>query len=239
MSSPKEHEPPTPSAGDNMHSLTRAGLSAVPYIGGAAAELFNRIIAPPLEKRRQGWMEGTAERLGSLEEKMGVVLEELRGRDSFIDTFMQASQIAMRNSQQEKLDALRNAVLNSALPEPPDESLQQMFLGYVDTLTVWHMRILRLFHNPTKWLTENDRKPPAKVVSTGRDEVIEAAYDELKERPDFCSQILSELEAKGLAEKDSPGNSYSQPVGKFTTGLGDQFIKFITDPRPESTTEEN
>jgi hypothetical protein len=53
---------------------------------------------------------------------------------------MHASQAALRNSQKEKLTALRNAVLNAALPNPPEESIQQMFVNFIDSLTVWHRK---------------------------------------------------------------------------------------------------
>ena len=59
--------------------------------------------------------------------------------------------MATRNHEQEKIDALRNAVLNSALPHPPDDSLQQTFLAWVDRFTVWHLHSLSLFDDPKAW----------------------------------------------------------------------------------------
>lgn len=47
---------PKRSKGDIAHTLTKAGLSTVPVVGGPTAELFQHLIQPPLEKRREEWM---------------------------------------------------------------------------------------------------------------------------------------------------------------------------------------
>jgi hypothetical protein len=39
------------SAGDWTYTLVKAGMSAVPIVGGPVAELFAALIAPPLTKR--------------------------------------------------------------------------------------------------------------------------------------------------------------------------------------------
>jgi hypothetical protein len=43
---------PKASMGDIAHTSTKAGLSAIPLVGGPAAEIFAAIITPPLTKRR-------------------------------------------------------------------------------------------------------------------------------------------------------------------------------------------
>jgi len=49
----------------------------------------------------------------------------------------------MKTHEEEKLDALKNAIENVALKVEKDEVYQQVFLNYVDSLTVLHMRLLR------------------------------------------------------------------------------------------------
>jgi len=41
---------PKQSKGDVVHTLAKAGLSAIPVMGGPAAELFQCVIQPPLAK---------------------------------------------------------------------------------------------------------------------------------------------------------------------------------------------
>lgn len=57
----KKFQPPKKSAGDIAHTSAKAALSALPYVGGPAVELFQLVLQPPLEKRRAEWMERIAE----------------------------------------------------------------------------------------------------------------------------------------------------------------------------------
>ena len=125
---------PKAGAGDVAHTVVKAGLSAIPFIGGPAAEIFSAIIVPPLSKRRNEWIESIAKGLKTLEEKIdNFNIEALSQNEMFITTVMHASQAAIRNHQKEKLEALRNAVLNAALPNAPEEDIQLMFLNYIVT----------------------------------------------------------------------------------------------------------
>lgn len=129
-----------PEIADVAHTAAKALITAIPVIGGAAAEFFSAIVVPPLSRRRDKWIEDIVEGLQTLEKQVdGFKIEELSHNEMFITTVMNASQTAIRNHQEEKLEALRNAVLNAALPNPPDDDLQLMFLNFVDTFTPWHL----------------------------------------------------------------------------------------------------
>jgi hypothetical protein len=67
---------------------------------------------------------------------------------------LQATSIALRNHQKEKLEALRNAVVNSVLPSSADDDIKLMFLDLVDELKVSHLRLLRLLYEPNKYSNE-------------------------------------------------------------------------------------
>ena len=138
--SESDYTPPKPSTGDKAHTLVRAGLQAVPIVGGPTAELLGEIVQPPLQKRLHEWRQRVGEGLESIEQKLGVDLEKLRENDNFIDAAMQASQAAIQTNQKDKHWALRNALLNSALPGQPDASRQAMFIGMVERFTEWHLR---------------------------------------------------------------------------------------------------
>ena len=83
-------------------------------------------------------MTSIGEKLNELEENK-FDLEKLKNDENFISVMMNASQMALRTHQEEKLDALRNAILNVAKGEAPDESVQHLFLNFVDFFTapVW------------------------------------------------------------------------------------------------------
>ncbi len=220
--------PPQTGKGDVVHVLAKAGLSSLPIVGSAASEIFSFVIAPPIEKRRTKWMEQIAAVIRELQDQQELSFEELQSNDAFIDTVFQASQIAIRTSQEIKLQALRNAVKNSALSTSPNESRQQIFLNYVDIFTVWHLKILRLFQDPQKWAKENDHQFE-NFYMAGLSSILEDAYPELKGQRGFYDQVWKDLNQYGLVNTDSlhatmTGNGL---MASRTTALGNKFLEFI------------
>ncbi len=61
---------PEEDIGDVAHTMVKAGLSAIPAVGGPVAEIFAAVIAPPLVKRRDEWIEAIAKHLKELEGKV-------------------------------------------------------------------------------------------------------------------------------------------------------------------------
>ncbi len=223
---------PKRGVGDTAHTLTKAGISAIPVVGGPAAELFSAIITPPLSKRREKWIESIVDRLKELESKVDEFsIESLAENDMFLTTVLHASQAAIRSHQDEKLEALRNATLNAALPNPPEEDLQLMFLDFVDRLTPWHIRMLKFLDNPQTWGDEHDITYP-KWQMGAPSTVLEHAFPELRERRDFYDQVVKDLFSRGLLNTESLHTSMTEEgmFSKRTTAIGMQFIKFVTSP---------
>jgi len=228
-------EKPKQSAGDAGHALAKGVIGAISIAGALASEIFNLVIAPPLTKRRDEWMNSIAEGLKELEEKVeGFKIEELSKNEIFITTVMQASQAAVRNHQKEKLEALRNAVLNAALPNAPEEDIQLMFLNFVDTLTTRHLRILKLFDDPRAWFAQNNKKFPS-LDFGGLSDVLLTAYPELREQRGFYDQLFKDLYSQGLITTESMHASMTASglIASRTTEMGKEFLKFIASPIKE------
>ena len=224
---------PKAGMGDAAHTIAKAGLSLIPIIGGPAAEIFNAIITPPLAKRRDEWIKSIVDGLKELEEKMeDYRIENLSQNEMFITTVMQASQAAVRNHQKEKLEALRNAVLNSSLSNQPDEDLQIIYLDLIDSLTPWGLRILKLFENPKEWGQKHNIQYPNWRMGGGADDVLEHAMPELKNRRDFYDPIIKDLFNKGLLGTDSLHGMTSENgmLASKISERGKQFLKFIESP---------
>ena len=223
---------PKAGAGDVAHTLVKAGLSAIPVLGGPAAEIFSAIVVPTLSKRRDEWIESIVKGLKVLEKKIeDFNIETLSQNDMFITTVMHASQVAIRNHQKEKLEVLRNAVLNAALPNAPEEDIQIMFLNFVDTFTPWHLRILKFFDNPQEWGRKSGITYPNWTMG-GPSTVLEHTFPELRGRRDFYDQIVKDLFIRGLMNTESLHVTMTSQ-GMFascTTSMGKQFINFITSP---------
>ncbi len=218
---------------DVAHSLVKAAVSAVPMVGGPAAELFSLVIAPPLQKRQIEWMNDVAEGLKALErcvERFKV--ENLKDNEQFISTVLNANQVAIRNHQKEKREALKNAIFNVAVGHCPDEDTQAMFLHLIDRFTAWHLRILRLFQNPLQLGAEKGMRPERYSFAGSRSQLLEEYFPELSGQRQFYDVIVADLSAEGmLGIRDIHGNITGHGMfQKVTTEWGDQFVRFITSP---------
>jgi hypothetical protein len=218
--------------GDIALTVVKAGVSAIPFVGGPAAELFGLVVTPSLDKRREEWMHSVANRLKGLEEKVkDFRMEDLSKNEEFISTLTHASQAALRSHQQEKLDALRNAVLNVAVGVGPDENVQLMFVNLVDNLTPLHLRILRFFQRPESPTAKAGSPRRVHVMGTAA-EALESAMPELRGRQELYELVARDLHAAGLLSSNSLTSMATGPgiYAKRTTDLGDQFVRFITYP---------
>ena len=168
-------------------------------------------------------MAQVGEKLQELEAK-GLKLDELQKNEEFVSAVMHASQIALRTHQAAKLDALRNAIINVAKGQAPDEALQNVFLNLVDSFTELHLRILKVFQAPT---------PPSNMSMGGLSSVLEHNIPELRGNRELYDQLWKDLYSRGLVNTDGlhvtmTGNGLGQ---KRTTGIGDAFLKFIEEPK--------
>lgn len=225
-------QPPERTRADMIHGVTKALASAVPVLGGPAAEVLEILFRPTLDARKDEWLRDIATELHDLTEKMeDLSLEDLAQDPSFVTTFLSASQIAMRTHQQEKREALKNAVLNTALRNEPDEDLQAVFLSLIDRFTGWHLRILKLLDNPTR-LTEAANKDYSNKISGSVSELIEDVFSELKGRREFYDLLGSDLNSAGLIGTSSFHSmiTASGMLQRRTSEIGRQFLKFISDP---------
>lgn len=211
---------PTTSVGDRGYAVVKAAVSSVPWIGGPLAELFQAVVTPPIDKRRQAWMEQIGEDMQKLQNE-GLKIEDLQDNQQFISAVMHASQIAIRTHQQEKLEALRNAVRNVAVGRSPDDTRLNLFLDMVDNLDTAHIRLLKVFRSPPSM---------SGVMAGGLSMVIEKAMPEMRGQKELYEQLWKRLVADGLIA-DGGLNTTMSGSGlstKRTTRLGDQLLDFIT-----------
>jgi hypothetical protein len=214
-------KPPEKTKGDTAHAVARAGLSAIPFVGGASVELFQHVVQPPLEKRRLAWMNAVGEKLKELEDG-GLNLEKLQQDERFLSTVMHASQLALKTHQEEKRAALRNVIVNAAKGRTLEEVVEYMFLGFIDSLSDLHVRILRAFQAPN---------PPAGMSAGGLSNVLERNIPELRGRRELYDQLWKDLYSRGLVNTEGLHTTMSESglAQKRTTGLGDDFLRFISE----------
>lgn len=224
--------PPKQTKWDAALTVMRAVMSAVPSVGSPAVELMSLLLVPPIERRRSEWMEAVAEKLLQLEEEQRLVLIDLPRNDAFVDTVLNATQAATRTASSHKREALRNAVLNSALTQVPDETKRHMFLTLVDEFTEWHLRLLDLYCDPPTWFKSRGRSVAEQMLAGSLMQVLRDAYPEAEEHQELLDLIAKDLHRRGLMGPDGLRAMISArgATSKNTTTLGDEFLMFIKSP---------
>jgi hypothetical protein len=112
-----------------VERTAEAGLGSVPVVRNALAVAFVTALGCRLEERRERWFTQLAEGLEELRQRVDDLdLEALTGNDPFTDAAVTATRTVEHTirtrtvehtHQEEKIEALRNAVLNSAVPGRP------------------------------------------------------------------------------------------------------------------------
>jgi len=220
-----------PTAGDYSFAMTKGGLGAIPIVGSIASELLGLLVTPPLEKRRQNWMTEVGTKLKELEEKGKIDLTNLSENEQFIDTVLVATTLALKTSEEEKIKAFKNAILNTALGETSDKTKGQIFLNLLDTFTIWHIKILHFIDNPTKWFENAGQTPPNSIMGS-LSRVLISAFPPLSGQQELVDVIWRDLHDNGFHNTSGLMTTMTGDglLANRTTQLGQEFLKFISSP---------
>lgn len=218
------------SKGDYALSAGKAIVGSVPIVGSVASELLSLVISEPVSKRRDAWMIKLYEELKDLEQVVnGFRIENLKDNEQFVTVVLNATQLAIRNHSEEKLLALKNACINTALKINTDEDKQLIFLNYIEELIPLDIKLLYHFMNPEERCIE-------KGVNTSRYGMglpLNAFYECNKESNIDTNLVLMRMDnliAKNLLN-DFNYNVSCTPEGILSSRLSDlgkEFMEYIT-----------
>jgi len=215
---------PKKSASDLAHSVVKASLGAMTM--GMGAELFNMVITPAVERRRDEWVESIEQGLKILESKMeGFNLDDLSNNDVFISTILQATQAAIRNHQKEKLDAFRNIVLNSAIPMDHENDIQIIILSIMDDMAPWHLRLLKQFDEGFCFMPNTRQR--VELVPGQLTLAITKEFIELKDNIDFTVVLINDLVSKSLIETYNINRLDSLSDGTYDCHVTSQYSQSL------------
>ncbi len=226
--------PPSKSTGREItEKAVEAGLSMIPVAGGPAAVAFAYAVGRGYSRRLQAWLTQLAEAVEDLTNQAeDLDIETLAKNEDFLDAVATATRAAERTHQDIKIEALRNAVLNAALPTAPDTDTQMMFLRWVDEFTGSHLRLLTVLNDPPRWFGHRNLERPD-VYAGARSHMVERALPELAGRREFYDQLLRDLNSAGMTVISSLHGlqTGASLMDATTTETGKRFIAFISDPR--------
>jgi hypothetical protein len=230
---------PSATSRDRALQLAKRGakgvLGALPVVGPATAEVIDYFFRLPLEERRNQWFAEVGSVLEKLRTKQPEIgIDALSQDPEFITTLHRATDVAIRTHQQEKIAALRAAVLSSALPSAPGMDLRSFFLHLVEELSPTHLRILALYNDPRAWFSAHGGTAPTGLYAGSKLEVLKAAYPDLVQA-DTWRVFADQLEARELMGGITAMMSGASIMQPATTPLGKRFVEFITEPPPAAS----
>ncbi len=240
--SKEKYDVPVVGGLDLVHLTAKGTISGIPVAGGILAEWFNFLVASPLERRTAQWMRSIAEGLRALESRCLIDFNDLHYNENFTTVMVRATQAAMRNHQDDKVRALRNAVLNAAVEIDVDDDIQALFIDYVDRFTPSHLLILT-------YICENeDALSNVDSYESLFTEIVQRAPNMSARKREF-RMFCSDLTNTGLLNVSIDVDDFPSDVrgGDFITNeprdpnlpmvkvtdLGRRFLAYITSPMPE------
>ena len=184
-------------------------------------------------RRMSAWFDDVAEAITELQDRSDdwPPLEDLADNDAFVDAVVAATRAAQGTAHQDKLQALRNGVLNSLGPNAPTADEQARFFRLVDQLTPSHLRLLTFLHDPGAAFAAAGVQRPD-IAMGGRMSLLEQLPD-FRNRPrEWIDLLTKDLGDAGLTNL---GGLHTMQTGaslwtSATSGLGDRFLAFVTAP---------
>ncbi|MEE7456454.1 hypothetical protein MPAR168_15355 [Methylorubrum populi] len=207
-----------------------AGL-LVPVVGPAAVQaILKNAVRLPMETRRNNWFNSIGEGLRELQDRLdGFDPNRLGENEEFVSTIFETTQMAVKTHRTEKLEALRNVVLNAAAGVQTDDVLRGAFLGYVDRFSSLHLKVLKLLSDP--------ESVPEMVDHVRQQRVNSLSATLLSALPQSANvvllgKVLIDLHREALIEQvdnDLLTDAFGCML-KRTTAEGDEFLRFIAEP---------
>lgn len=141
---------------DKNYGAIKALIGLVPGIGGGVVEFYSTYISSPSQKRLCNFLEKLIDEFQKLESLVtGFSIESLQENPSFSTIVVQALEIVKRNHQEEKLEVLRNLILNSVLQHSIEDGIKLLFLDWINDLKVSHLHLLYVFYEPNKYIEKD------------------------------------------------------------------------------------
>lgn len=227
-------EVPRPDRSDLVRKGIVGIMSAIPF----AAPIVDMVLPSTFENRLITWLMKLKEDFEKLEKKVDELDPKALAEDEeFMTTVLNAARIVSFTHRKEKHEMLRNVVLNSALPDAPEDDERTVFLNLVEEFSVSHILVLKAFRLPgIRDLLGFSLEVGEWRENAGVGELFDFVTNstpELDIKFDFFVLVLSGLHARQLI-----GNSHQEVRRTLTrishtpelTAFGQRFLKFIESP---------
>lgn len=218
----------TSSPAEHILNIIKAGLSTAPFCGGIAS-LMTDYIPSGKQKRLEQFAKQLAEDLTNLKDQ---VKENSIHTDEFAFLFEKCFKGAAENYQEDKIQAFRAILLNTAIGIDYSEEEKEYFLNLVNSLSVLHIRILRFMANPISYVESHAISKDQ--IRGGFSDFLPIAIPGVA--LDVIKSVFGDLHQYGLITTDKSifGTMTSAQglhlLGNRVSELGRNFISFCTMP---------
>ena len=218
-------------AAEGILSAFKAGLSLLP-IGSMIASLITDFIPSARALRLEEFAAKTAEDLRELAEE---VEADYIKTDDFAFMFERCFRGVAENPQQEKIEAFRGILVNSAIRKDYSAEEKEYFVNLVNNLSALHIRILRFLHDPDEYLKAAGI--PENRIEGGFQQFMPIAIPGVEIR--VLKSAFGDLYRFGLTNTDqsifttmtsSQGMRLLGGAGSRVTDFGTRFIQFCISP---------
>ena len=218
---------------DHVHNVVTAGLNAVPFVGGSLASLIDDYIPKRKEERLREFLRDLAEDVQQIQDRLDESSKDHVRTDEFAYLIEKSFRGAMESYQKEKIEAYRAILVNSLLPNAPDEDRKLFFVSLVDALTPLHFRIMRILRDPEGYdAATGNRVGAGGGLSTSRKEILQKLMPEYE--ADLLEATWRDLNVRGVVTTDSLGGMITDrgisQMARLLTPVGKQFVGFVTLP---------
>jgi hypothetical protein len=212
---------------DDAQTLREAiekGIEQVPVAGPITNFIVSRFWVPSANCRLEEWLKEFADDFDRHCD--GCRVENIVQDEAFISASIQVARIVVGTHQREKLDYLRNALLNIAVGKGVGEVKQQIFLNAIEVFTPAHVKTLNLIWRSLNPGWDQHSVPlPLRTYSRA----IELLVPEIKGQPAIVSAVLADLRNRGFTTLSSADIQF--PQGGLVTNLTAEFLNFVLNPQ--------
>ena len=205
----------------HLKNIGTAAISAIPFVGGPLATIFDKYLPEYVQRRRNEMIDDIDNELKLLEERNSNFNTD---SEKFISTFIKCTKLSLEEHEKEKIEAYRNIILNSALPNESEFDESTLFINWIQELTIDEIRII-------KAINSIDEVAFKDVKSNDIYQLLKVVYPNLpSDYLIICGQdIMTKNIVMGKHSFRKDNNKESERQW-YLTNLGERFVNFITNP---------
>jgi len=213
---------------DYVSVILKSGLGNLPLVGGAIVELMDFYIPDSKGKRLLAFVADLRIDIDKVKESID---KDVVKTDEFAFLFEQTFKAVYENYHQEKIDAFRALLVNALVKTDVEAEQQELFLNTLKSLSLIHLRFLKMFYNPQKHLEANGITISKNIVSSGAIKMLKELFPQYDESQ--IHTVINDLYNAGLI--NLPSNTLGsgvawglQMVESRLTTFGKSLLDFIT-----------